>query len=154
VDIADRQQRHDTYLIHSPEKTILIDPGHTAYFGHVRDDPHRIGLALPAVKKDGVGGLGGFQPGKPVGGQHPLGAVDPVARYPVVGGPGNPQTIQVQGNRPGGDIGYGINGLAAAGASDNKQTGTGVQNFESGLRVKGRLPSPCPDHLQIRKKNA
>jgi glyoxylase-like metal-dependent hydrolase (beta-lactamase superfamily II) len=36
----------NTYLIRSPEKSILIDPGHAAHFGHVRDELDRIGLAL------------------------------------------------------------------------------------------------------------
>ncbi|WP_319522922.1 MBL fold metallo-hydrolase [uncultured Desulfosarcina sp.] len=39
----------NTYLIRSPEKTILIDPGHAAYFGHVRDELDRIGLTVDDI---------------------------------------------------------------------------------------------------------
>ena len=39
----------NTYLIRSPEKSILIDPGHAAHFGHVRDELDRIGLAIDDI---------------------------------------------------------------------------------------------------------
>ena len=39
----------NTYLIRSPEKTILIDPGHAAYFDHVRQGLDRLGLSTGDV---------------------------------------------------------------------------------------------------------
>jgi len=39
----------NTYLIRSPEKHILIDPGHVAYFDHVRGGLDRLGLALDDI---------------------------------------------------------------------------------------------------------
>ncbi len=39
----------NTYLIRSPQKRILIDPGHAAYFGHVRDGLDRLGTALEEI---------------------------------------------------------------------------------------------------------
>jgi hydroxyacylglutathione hydrolase len=35
----------NTYLVRSTEKSILIDPGHAAYFDHVRDGLGRLGLS-------------------------------------------------------------------------------------------------------------
>ena len=39
----------NTYLIRSPEKTILIDPGHAPYFDHVRQNLDQLGLSLEAI---------------------------------------------------------------------------------------------------------
>jgi hydroxyacylglutathione hydrolase len=39
----------NTYLIRSKEKNILIDPGHVAYFDHVRDGLDRLGLSLEDI---------------------------------------------------------------------------------------------------------
>lgn len=39
----------NAYLIRSDEKTVLIDPGHAAYFDHVRDGLRRIGLQVEDV---------------------------------------------------------------------------------------------------------
>jgi glyoxylase-like metal-dependent hydrolase (beta-lactamase superfamily II) len=39
----------NTYLIRSPEKTILIDPGHAAYFDHVSDGLRRLGISVGDV---------------------------------------------------------------------------------------------------------
>ena len=39
----------NTYLIRSEEKNILIDPGHVAYFDHVRDGLDRLGLSLEDI---------------------------------------------------------------------------------------------------------
>jgi hydroxyacylglutathione hydrolase len=39
----------NTYLIRSAEKNILIDPGHAAYFDHVRQGLARLGLAPEAI---------------------------------------------------------------------------------------------------------
>ncbi len=39
----------NTYLLRSKEKTILIDPGHVAYFDHVRQGLEPLGLSLDQV---------------------------------------------------------------------------------------------------------
>lgn len=39
----------NSYLIRGKEKTILIDPGHAAYFDHVRDSLNRLGLELENI---------------------------------------------------------------------------------------------------------
>lgn len=39
----------NTYLIRSAEKTVLIDPGHAAYFDHVSGGLHRLGLAIADI---------------------------------------------------------------------------------------------------------
>ena len=39
-----RANNCNTYLIRSPQKTILIDPGHAAYFDHVRRGLGELGL--------------------------------------------------------------------------------------------------------------
>lgn len=39
----------NTYLIRSPEKNILIDPGHAAYFDHVRHSLSRLGLSTEDI---------------------------------------------------------------------------------------------------------
>jgi hydroxyacylglutathione hydrolase len=43
-----RTNNCNTYLIRS-EKNILIDPGHLAYFEHVRDGLHQLGLSTGAI---------------------------------------------------------------------------------------------------------
>lgn len=40
-----RANNCNTYLIRSPQKNILIDPGHAAYFDHVRNGLDQIGLS-------------------------------------------------------------------------------------------------------------
>ena len=42
-----RANNCNTYLIRSPQKTILIDPGHAAYFDHVRQG--LVGLGVVTV---------------------------------------------------------------------------------------------------------
>lgn len=44
-----RANNCNTYLIRSAEKTILIDPGHAAYFDHVRKGLGRLGLSTEDV---------------------------------------------------------------------------------------------------------
>jgi glyoxylase-like metal-dependent hydrolase (beta-lactamase superfamily II) len=44
-----RANNCNTYLIHSPQKTILIDPGHAAYFDHVRHGLGQMGLTTDDV---------------------------------------------------------------------------------------------------------
>jgi hydroxyacylglutathione hydrolase len=39
----------NTYLIRSPEKSILIDPGHASHFEHVRLGLSRLGMSLEAI---------------------------------------------------------------------------------------------------------
>ena len=39
----------NTYLIRSPEKAILIDPGHAAYFDHVRQGLDRLGMTMADI---------------------------------------------------------------------------------------------------------
>ena len=39
----------NTYLIRSPEKNILIDPGHAAYFDHVEEGLRRLGLSTEDI---------------------------------------------------------------------------------------------------------
>ncbi len=39
----------NTYLIRSSQKRILIDPGHAAYFSHVRESLDRIGVAVEDI---------------------------------------------------------------------------------------------------------
>ena len=41
-----RANNCNTYLIRSKEKNILIDPGHAAYFDHVREGLSRLSLSL------------------------------------------------------------------------------------------------------------
>ncbi|HSO18997.1 MAG TPA: MBL fold metallo-hydrolase [Desulfosarcina sp.] len=42
---SSRANNCNVYLIRSPEKHILIDPGHAAFFDHVGDGLHRLGLS-------------------------------------------------------------------------------------------------------------
>lgn len=44
-----RANNCNTYLLRSPEKTILIDPGHAAYFDHVDQGLNRLGLATADI---------------------------------------------------------------------------------------------------------
>jgi glyoxylase-like metal-dependent hydrolase (beta-lactamase superfamily II) len=44
-----RANNCNTYLIRSPEKIILIDPGHAAYFDHVRQGLGQLGLTTDDV---------------------------------------------------------------------------------------------------------
>jgi glyoxylase-like metal-dependent hydrolase (beta-lactamase superfamily II) len=39
----------NTYLIHSPEKNILIDPGHASYFEHVDNGLSHLGLSIKDI---------------------------------------------------------------------------------------------------------
>lgn len=39
----------NTYLIRSPEKNILIDPGHISYFDHVRNGLRQLGLSVEDI---------------------------------------------------------------------------------------------------------
>lgn len=44
-----RANNCNTYLLRSAEKTILIDPGHTAYFDHVRSALQRLSLTIDDI---------------------------------------------------------------------------------------------------------
>jgi len=44
-----RANNCNTYLLQSPEKNILIDPGHVAYFDHVRSGLQRLSLTLDDI---------------------------------------------------------------------------------------------------------
>jgi glyoxylase-like metal-dependent hydrolase (beta-lactamase superfamily II) len=39
----------NTYLLRSPEKTILIDPGHAAHFNHVREGLQQLGMSIDDI---------------------------------------------------------------------------------------------------------
>lgn len=46
---SSRANNCNTYLIRSSKKTILVDPGHAAYFNHVRDALRQLGLSITDI---------------------------------------------------------------------------------------------------------